>query len=576
MLSVISALVLCALLLLACSARACARINACAPLARAGDVLADVAHRHYRLLFVLIFAFGVGVRLFRFGMLPRGVNQDGAWAAVEALCLLRDGTDHLGVSLPTYFGVWDHAQMSTLYSYLLVPFIALFGLTRITMRMPMLIVSIAAMPLFYALAKRVAGRTYALIALLFLAICPWHIIQSRWALEANLFPHVLLLGMYLLSKGCERKGFLYAAMPVLGLCVYAYGVAAYIVPFILLLCAVLFVRAGKASVRQIVVCALIYLAVSGPFYMTMAINAFGWDTMHLGPFTMPAFPESERANDLTFTQENPVQAMLGGLVSVLRVVLLQEYAIYHLHNTIPAYEFYYKFSSILLIPGIILAVQTFVRQTQIGDRQDVKRIPLGLVLAWAASLIFYGAITVKSNGNRVNAFWYPLFLCCSYALYWMVHRVRAFAYLLAFIYAISFVGFSNEYYRDSAYTRAVAHAFYNGVYDALNYAENLPCERYYCTLSVGNPETKNAMEGQVMLAHEIDAAQRAGERPILGADGEEYIYQERYAYVDMRTLEIDPSEPAVYIVEEYEMELFDPAYFEIRPFSYYAVVWPRT
>ena len=576
MLSVISALVLCVLLLLACSARACARINACAPLARAGDVLADVAHRRYRLLFVLIFAFGVGVRLFRFGMLPRGVNQDGAWAAVEALCLLRDGTDHLGVSLPTYFGVWDHAQMSTLYSYLLVPFIALFGLTRITMRMPMLLVSIAAMPLFYALAKRVAGRTYAQIALLFLAICPWHIIQSRWALEANLFPHVLLLGMYLLSKGCDRKGFLYAAMPVLGLCVYAYGVAAYIVPFILLLCAVLFVRAGKASVRQIVVCALIYLAVSGPFYMTMAINAFGWDTMHLGPFTMPAFPESERANDLTFTQENPVQAMLGGLVSVLRATLLQTYLPADQPNVVPAYRTLYACSPVLLAAGILLVAQA--RRREHRGTLELKAMALneGIVLAWICTMVFYGALTTLTNTNRANAFFYPLILCLAYAIYWIVRRVRPFALILAVVYALSFAGFSNTYYRDSTYTRECAHWFYDGLYDALRHARAMPAERYYCTLHINNAEPRNVMEGQVMLAHEIDTAQRAGERPILGADGEEYIYQERYAYVDMRTLEIDPSEPAVYIVEEYEMELFDPAYFEIRPFSYYAVVWPRT
>ena len=43
-----------------------------------------------------------------------------------------------------------------------------------------------------------------------------------------------------------------------------------------------------------------------------------------------------------------------------------------------------------------------------------------------------------------------------------------------------------------------------------------------------------------------------------------------------RTLEIDSGEPAVYVIEEYETELFAPAYFEIRPFGYYVEVWPRT
>lgn len=42
-------------------------------------------------------------------------------------------------------------------------------------------------------ARRIGGRGFALTALFLLALNPWHMVMSRWALEANMLPHVVLL-----------------------------------------------------------------------------------------------------------------------------------------------------------------------------------------------------------------------------------------------------------------------------------------------------------------------------------------------------------------------------------------------
>ena len=44
--------------------------------------------RKRRLCFWAVFALGLGIRLWRFGQVPEGINQDEAFAGYEAFCLL--------------------------------------------------------------------------------------------------------------------------------------------------------------------------------------------------------------------------------------------------------------------------------------------------------------------------------------------------------------------------------------------------------------------------------------------------------------------------------------------------------
>ncbi len=108
-----------------------------------------LSERGYWAAFALILAAGVWVRCYRFTELPLGMNQDGTMAGVEAFCLLSGGTDQYGTSWPTYFEAWQFSQMSTLYSYLLIPFIKLLGLSKFSLRLPMLLMSLIALPLMW-------------------------------------------------------------------------------------------------------------------------------------------------------------------------------------------------------------------------------------------------------------------------------------------------------------------------------------------------------------------------------------------------------------------------------------------
>ena len=234
----------------------------------------------YRLFLLLILIAGIALRVWDFGSIPGGVNQDGAMAAVDAKALADYGTDRFGTWLPCHLYAWGYGQMSSLMSYLIAPLVKLFGLSVVTMRIPSLLCSIAGGVFFWLFMRDVFGERAGLIAALLVAINPWHLIQSRWALDCNLLPHFFMGGLYFLNRGLtEKKRFLYISMLFFGLCMYCYGITIYTVPLFLVAVCAFYMIKKRVTLRNAAVCALVYLLIAWPFILTMAVNFFGWDTI---------------------------------------------------------------------------------------------------------------------------------------------------------------------------------------------------------------------------------------------------------------------------------------------------------
>ena len=95
----------------------------------------DAAVRWERGMLALLVLIGVLVRVIALDRFPGGVNQDEAYSAYEAWCLLHDGMDSWGYRFPVYLTVWGSGQ-SALQSYLMVPMIALFGMNLWAIHIP--------------------------------------------------------------------------------------------------------------------------------------------------------------------------------------------------------------------------------------------------------------------------------------------------------------------------------------------------------------------------------------------------------------------------------------------------------
>lgn len=110
-------------------------------------------------IFWLILIIGSFASLFMFGKVPGGINQDEAYAGYEAYSLLHFGVDSHGYTNPVYLVLWG-SGMDALYSYLSIPFVAILGLNKISIRLVQAIFSIIMLVFIYKLQKKVYGEKY--------------------------------------------------------------------------------------------------------------------------------------------------------------------------------------------------------------------------------------------------------------------------------------------------------------------------------------------------------------------------------------------------------------------------------
>ena len=517
------------------------------------------------ILLAIIGVVAVLIRVWQFGVVPGGFNQDGAMAAVDAKALAEYGTDRYGMSLPVHFTAWGYSQMNVLMSYLMVPFIKLFGLNPVAVRLPMLIVSLAGLVVLYLLVRGVFGRKQALVILAVAAINPWHIMQSRWALEANMLPHFLLFSVYFFHLGQKRRIFLYLSMVFFGLTMYAYGIAFFAVPLLLIALAVYLLAKKAVKLWEAGLCLLIYGAVAWPIFAVMAINYFDLETLCFLGFTIPYFPASVRAGDLVIFSPDISGQLVQNLQSLVNVVLLQKAGLPW--NAIPEFGSMYLFAMPLVILGAVLFA-----------KKDTDNMPSAGKFAIGVWLIVSVLTALMVNGiniNRINIIFYPLIILCGLGIYGIITAFewrRAAAATIALIFAVSFALFSASYF--GPHDETVSRSFYSGFGEALCAAEETDADVIYVTNYTQTENSYYVSEILTLFHSDIDAEYYMGTAKAYDDDGDALLpFSERYRFTGFsQPFDIDPD--AVYVINMAEAGCFNADTFSITVYDGYALAIP--
>lgn len=514
--------------------------------------------------FYFLVLYGLAaIRCIGLGSIPGGFNQDGAMGAVDALALSEYGTDRFGTWLPAHFTAWGYGQMSVLLSYLTVPFIRLWGLSSLTARLPVLIVSLAGAAAVYGIVKEIVSPKAALITLLFLAINPWHFMQSRWALDCNVFPHMFIIGTYFLVRGLKNSKYFYLAMVFYALCMYSYGVSFYMVPvFLLAACIMLMIR-KYVSIKQTVICVLIYLVLSFPIYGTMLINFMGWDTVKLPFVTMQYFESSIRSQDILFFSENPIRQLAVNFNALARVVFLQKPDL--IWNAIDSFGTMYQCSMPLIIVGIGISFYR-AKHGESGNQKAAFKI---LLIYWGSS-IFTGICINSVNVNRINIIFYGHIIFAGIAIYYISMEWKKAAVILIGIYSILSVLFFNYYF--TRWADEMEDVFYEDFLAAVEFAGELECDYYYITPDTQYNGSWNVSEILTMYAQQIDAEYYQGKTDrFIGTD---IPYAERYHFCNPSQEEMDAGKNAAYVIKTDYLINYDITNFSIKRFDDYCVLVP--
>ena len=186
----------------------------------------------------VILLLAAALRFIGLGSIPAGLQQDEASLGYDAFAIAKYGVDRNGFAYPIYPITWGCGGGSPLMIYINVLTIKLFGTGVVKMRLLPAVLGIATVGVFYLILKEVFGSyKKALFGAAFLAICPWHIILSRWSLDSNIMPFTLGLSVYLFILGIKTdKTLIYCLSAAsYALCMYSYGSATIVVPIHLLL-----------------------------------------------------------------------------------------------------------------------------------------------------------------------------------------------------------------------------------------------------------------------------------------------------------------------------------------------------
>lgn len=238
--------------------------------------------------FVLL-VLGAGLRFVCLGGVPGGMHQDESFVAWNAFALLHEGMDSAGHVMPVYLADWGDGH-SALYVWLLMPILALNGghVTPFLSRLPQAVVAVFTLWAVYLMMKRMFGRNGGLCSLFLLAVCPWHIMMSRWGLDANLAPGFLIFGLYFFIRGLEQEKYLLLSGLFYGLSLYCYAVVWPLVPVMLFLQIVygLYHKKLKIDIKSLGA-ALILFGLALPLILFVFVNSDIIPQIELGFLTIP-------------------------------------------------------------------------------------------------------------------------------------------------------------------------------------------------------------------------------------------------------------------------------------------------
>ncbi len=517
--------------------------------------------RVYYILLGIIALIGVAIRVWQFGSVPGGFNQDGAMAAVDGLALAAHGTDRFGTHLPAHLYAWGYGQMSSLLSYLIAIFVKLFGLSAVTARLPQLFVSIAGGVFFYLFIRDIFGKNAGLIAALFVAINPWHLVQSRWALDCNLLPHFFMGGLYFLNKGLtHRRRYTFISMIFFGLCMYCYGITIYTIPVFLLAVCIYYVARKRMRLTDMLISAGVYLAVAWPFLLTMAVNFFKWDTITLPFVTIQYYPASVRSNDILLFSAEPGKQLLQNIKSLLNTTLYQKKDLPW--NDIDGFGTMFLCS----MPFVFAGFAELFRHKTKGAK--------GLVLFALLTGIWVGLLTNGVNVNRINIVYYGIMMFAVLGIYFTVREIKYLKWSNLCIYAVLGVMLVSTYF--TTYADAIKGQFYYGFGEALAVAEKSEADKLYITADAQGKGYANVSEILTMFYDKTDAEYFQGKTNV--NNGKELLpYKQRFTYVSMSSdvAKRGASENAAFVIMARDSQYFDRTQYNIIQFGNFCAVVRR-
>lgn len=365
---------------------------------RGGDGARTMSEKTHRAICGAAIAAGVLVRLARLTSLPAGISAEEALVGVQAKALWQTGGFLFGQGLTTQLSQWAGETTGPLLAVLTAPFVGLFGMSKLTVRLPLALLSCAAMPAAYGLGEALSGRRAARWMLLIAALCPIFVLEARMTCGSCAALYLLPIALCLIARGVTKPAALYPGMIVLALMAYAQDMYFFIAPAAILACAIIALIFGRRK-RHAVLSGTIGLLLCVPAMLTAFVNLTGAEGMTLlGLIRIPRLEGFEKA----FMAENWSvgdklwAVLIGGVFQVLRHENIHQ-AMYTPDGMLALF----MFSLPLMALG---ALALFARWTDgrraAREKAAARAMAAATCAVTLAALVMFGSVgTLNTNGT---------------------------------------------------------------------------------------------------------------------------------------------------------------------------------
>lgn len=228
------------------------------------------------ILVIVILVIAAIVRLWAVTSVPPSPSLDEVSIGYNAYSLLHTGKDEYGYFLPILLRAYDDWRPA-LYVYMVIPFIALFGLNSFAVRLPSIILSLGTIYLSYKVVAVIFGKTLswsnknirsewiAFGTAFLIAISPWNIYLSRLGHEVNIGLFFTVLCVYSFFSGIlNNKKMLLVSGVCFGLSFYTYQSEKVIIPILFTSLIILFRKDLKKNGKIALISGGIFLIIALP------------------------------------------------------------------------------------------------------------------------------------------------------------------------------------------------------------------------------------------------------------------------------------------------------------------------